>query len=101
MQLLLARTDNAVPILDVTDDEDLDGFIKSSRCCNWLPLIIIWRFLFDVVFFMENKASNCANSYAECTFNKEDIYKYHAYYDLNFAECMDIQFQIVHVIIHI
>ncbi|CAF4978071.1 unnamed protein product, partial [Rotaria socialis] len=26
------RTDNAVPILDVIDDEDLDGFIISSRC---------------------------------------------------------------------
>ncbi len=46
--LLLARTANAVPILDVTDDEDLDGFIGSSRCWDWLLFIVIFRFLFDV-----------------------------------------------------
>ena len=30
--LLLVSTDNAVPIFDVTDAEDLDGFIELSRC---------------------------------------------------------------------
>jgi hypothetical protein len=37
-----------VPILDVTDEEDLDGFTGSSRCWEWFPFICIFRFLFDV-----------------------------------------------------
>ncbi len=37
-----------MPILDITDDDDLDGLTGSSRCWEWLPFIAKFRFLFDV-----------------------------------------------------